>query len=70
MVSAIHEGSLEGSNFALIQRIFMMLSQFNKWSIRHIPKEENHEVDHLVKPTHHRTLDSYMFETSPFEGWV
>ncbi|MBA0764605.1 hypothetical protein Gotri_013937, partial [Gossypium trilobum] len=49
VATAIQEGLIGGSNSTLIRRILQRFSQFQHWRICHIPREENHEDDRLVK---------------------
>ncbi|MBA0585378.1 hypothetical protein Gorai_016158, partial [Gossypium raimondii] len=62
VVIAIQEGLTEGFNPALIRRILQLFSQFQHWSIFHIPREENEEVDRLVKLTHLDSQGLQVFE--------
>ncbi|MBA0667731.1 hypothetical protein Goklo_000784 [Gossypium klotzschianum] len=62
------ERPFDRSNSALVRRIHQTLSWSKQWSIRHISREENSEVDHLVKLVQHRTFDLRLFVTSLLEG--
>lgn len=65
--STIQEGLKGGSNYALVKRILQRFSRFQHWSICNIPKEENQEVDRLVKLTHLDSQGLQVFEVSPLE---
>ncbi|MBA0818222.1 hypothetical protein Gohar_019519 [Gossypium harknessii] len=68
VIMIIQERSSEGFNSALVRRIHQMLLRFSQWSIRHISREENQGVDHLVILVQHRTKDLCLFEISSLKG--
>ncbi|MBA0861117.1 hypothetical protein Goshw_024658 [Gossypium schwendimanii] len=68
VITIIQERSSEGFNFALVKRIHQMLLRFRQRSIRHISREENQGVDHLVILVLHKTKDLCLFEVSSLKG--
>ncbi|MBA0624299.1 hypothetical protein Godav_009683, partial [Gossypium davidsonii] len=69
-VKDLQDSPLEGSNSALTRRIQQMLSRFSRWSIIHISREDNQDVDKLVKMVHERRHGVQLFEDLPFGGRV
>ncbi|MBA0596174.1 hypothetical protein Gorai_013005, partial [Gossypium raimondii] len=69
-VKDLQDSPLEGSNSALTRRIQQMLSLFSCWIIIHISREDNQDVDKLVKMAHERWHGVQLFEDLPFGGRV
>ncbi|MBA0750720.1 hypothetical protein Gogos_002110, partial [Gossypium gossypioides] len=55
----------KGSSSTLIRRIHQMLLRFDQWNVRHISREDNQDVDRMVKLTHYNSYDLCLYETSP-----
>ncbi|MBA0746307.1 hypothetical protein Gogos_008840, partial [Gossypium gossypioides] len=69
-VKDLQDSPLEGSNSALTRRIQQMLSRFSRWSIIYISREDNQDVDKLVKMVHKSRHGVQLFEDLPFGGRV
>ncbi|MBA0824925.1 hypothetical protein Goarm_021558 [Gossypium armourianum] len=65
-VKDIQESSVEGSNSALLRRIHQLLLRFGCWSICHMHREDNQDVDSLVNMVHERRHRLLMFKVSSF----
>ncbi|MBA0816811.1 hypothetical protein Gohar_001433 [Gossypium harknessii] len=49
----------------LIRRVYQNLSKTRHWGIRHIPREDNGEVDGITKRVQERREGLQVFEVSP-----
>ncbi|MBA0850548.1 hypothetical protein Goshw_001242 [Gossypium schwendimanii] len=63
----IRESSVKGSNSTLLWRIHQLLLRFGCWSICHIHREDNQDVDSLVNMVHERRHRLLMFKVSSFK---
>ncbi|MBA0739331.1 hypothetical protein Gogos_012615, partial [Gossypium gossypioides] len=59
---ALQVRTTNGSNSALIRRIYQLLLRFEQWSVRRIPRENNQNADRLVKIVHYSSYNLCLYE--------
>lgn len=61
-VKAIQDANLTDSSLVLLWRIYTSLQAIQNWKIKHILREKNQVVDHIVKMTAVKSIDMQIFK--------